>query len=195
MAIDALAREHGFSPARKRFQSEAMDGLIEHEGRRHKVLALKPQTYMNESGRAVGEAMRYFDVALEDVILFYDELDLAPGKVKVKTGGGAAGHNGIRSTIAHCGADFRRVRIGIGHPGSKDKVTPWVLGDFAKADRDWLAPLLDAMARSAGHLAARDDPGFMTKVAHLTQPARPKKPKPADDRGGSGGGAPDADGP
>ncbi len=168
MAVDEIVRRHGFSAWRKKFQSEISEGLLDGET----VLVMKPQTYMNESGRAVGEAMRFYNLGPEDLVVLYDELDLVPGKVRVKTGGGAGGHNGIRSIDAHCGKDYRRVRLGIGHPGSKDKVTRHVLGDFAKADHEWLDPLLDEVARSAGMLAKGDDAGFMNKVALGMKPAR-----------------------
>ncbi|MEP0744649.1 MAG: aminoacyl-tRNA hydrolase [Anderseniella sp.] len=161
MAGDEIARRHGFSAWRKKFRSEISEGLLDGET----VLVMKPQTYMNESGRAVGEAMRFYNLGPEDIVVLYDELDLVAGKVRVKTGGGAGGHNGIRSIDAHCGKDYRRVRLGIGHPGSKDRVTGHVLGDFAKADREWLEPLLDEVARSTGLLVKGDNSGFMNKVA------------------------------
>lgn len=161
MAVDAIARRHGFSVERAKFQALVSEGRVGSE----KVLALKPQTYMNESGRAVGEALRFYKLTPADLIVFYDELDLAPGKVKVRQGGGAAGHNGIRSLIAHLGEDFVRVRLGIGHPGDKAKVTGHVLGDFAKADQSWLDPLLDAVAACAPRLADRDAPRFLTDLA------------------------------
>ena len=148
MAVDEIVRRHGFSPWRKRFQGETSDGLLGGE----KVLLLKPQTYMNESGRSVGEAMRFFDIDPSQVVVLYDELDLESGKVRVKLGGGAAGHNGIRSMIAHCGPHFIRVRMGIGHPGHKELVHGYVLSDFAKADRDWLEPLLTAVADNSALL-------------------------------------------
>jgi PTH1 family peptidyl-tRNA hydrolase len=131
MAVDEIVRRHGFSAWRRRYQGEAAEGTLAGE----KVLALKPATYMNESGRSVGEAARFFDIDPAQVIVFYDEIDLIEGKLRVKFGGGAAGHNGIRSIIAHLGPHFQRVRIGIGHPGEKSLVHPHVLGDFAKADR------------------------------------------------------------
>ena len=161
MAVDEIVRRHGFSAWRKKFKADISEGLLEGET----VLVMKPQTYMNESGRAVGEAMRFYNLGPEDLVVLYDELDLVPGKVRVKTGGGAGGHNGIRSIDSHCGKDYRRVRLGIGHPGSKDRVTGHVLGDFAKADREWLEPLLGEVARSAGLLVKGDDAGFMNKVA------------------------------
>jgi PTH1 family peptidyl-tRNA hydrolase len=177
MALDEIARRHGFGPWRSRFQSEAAEGRIADR----KVLALKPQTYMNESGRAVGEAMRFYKLPLEDVIVFHDELDLRPGKLKVKRGGGAAGHNGLRSIVAHIGEDFWRVRLGIGHPGRKELVHGYVLSDFAKVERDWLVPFIDAVASEA-HLLVADDMGsYMSRVAYLTQPAKPAaSPEPND---------------
>src|SRR5687767_3840507 len=138
MAVDAIAASHSFPAWRKRFSGVAAEGKLGGET----VLLLKPQTYMNESGRSVGEAIRFYKLDLADVIVFHDELDLAPGKIRVKRGGGVAGHNGLRSLTAHVGNDYWRVRIGIGHPGHRDLVTHHVLRDFAKADRDWLKPLL-----------------------------------------------------
>lgn len=172
MAVDAIADANGFGPARSKFQGEIRDGSIGGA----KALILKPQTYMNDSGRSVGEAARFYKIEPADVIVFYDELDLAPGKLKVKTGGGAAGHNGIRSIDSHIGNGFRRVRIGIGHPGDKSRVTGHVLGDFAKADQDWLTPLLGAMASEAGFLADPNENRFTTAVAQKLAPAR--KPAP-----------------
>lgn len=161
MAVDEIVRRHGFSPWRKKFQAEVSEGLLGGES----VLLMKPQTCMNESGRALGEAMRFYNLAPADIIVLYDELDLVPGKVRIKTGGGSGGHNGIKSIDAHCGKDYRRVRLGIGHPGSKGRVTGYVLGDFAKADREWLDPLLEAVGSHAGLLAKGDEAGFMNKVA------------------------------
>ena len=172
LAVDAIGDAAGFGPARSKFQGEIREGLIGGE----KALILKPQTFMNESGRSVGEAVRFYKLAPSDVVVFYDELDLAPGKVKVKTGGGAAGHNGIRSMDAHIGNNFRRVRIGIGHPGDKSRVTGHVLGDFSKADQDWLDPTLAAIASEANHLAKGDDARFLTAVAQRLAP--PRKPAP-----------------
>ncbi|MDQ2878816.1 MAG: aminoacyl-tRNA hydrolase [Pseudomonadota bacterium] len=161
MAADTIAEMHGFSPPQKKFQGWMQEGRIGPE----KILLLKPATFMNESGRSIGEAMRFYKLAPEDVTVFYDELDLAPFKVKVRRGGGTAGHNGIRSTDAHLGPDFRRVRIGIGHPGHKDRVTGHVLGNFAKAEMDDLADLLGALAAEAGGLAKGDDVRFMNDIA------------------------------
>ena len=168
MAADAIVRRHSFSPPRARFQGLVSEGMFGGE----KAIVLKPTTYMNESGRAVGEAMRFYKLTPADVTVLYDELDLAPGKVRVKTGGGTGGHNGIKSMDAHCGKDYRRVRIGIGHPGDKNLVHNWVLGDFAKADSEWLDPLLDAIADAAPLLAQGDDAGFMNRVSVLTRPAK-----------------------
>ncbi len=176
MAVDAIAHRHSFSPWSKKFQGLVADGRLGDE----KVLLLKPQTFMNLSGQSVGEAMRFHKLSSSDVVVLYDELDLAPGKVRIKTGGGAGGHNGIRSMDAHCGKDYRRVRIGIGHPGIKEMVTHHVLGDFAKADRDWLDPLLDAIADNAAMLVKGDDNGFMTRLTLAVRGnAEPKPDKPA----------------
>jgi PTH1 family peptidyl-tRNA hydrolase len=139
-----------------------------------KVLVLKPQTYMNESGRAVGEAVRFHNIPLEKVYVFYDELDLEPGRVRVKLGGGAAGHNGIRSIAAHLGPDFKRVRLGIGHPGDKDFVLPHVLGDFAKADAEWLAKMLEAVSAELPLIIEGQDEKFQSRVALALKPPRPK---------------------
>ena len=174
MAVEAIADAQGLGPWKRKFQGLAADGEIGGE----KVLLLKPQTYMNESGRAVGEAARFLKIAERDIVVFYDEIDLAPGKLKVKTGGGNAGHNGLRSISAHLGNDYVRVRIGVGHPGVKELVARWVLSDFAKADQDWLEPLLAAIAKAAPRLA-RDDPSrFLTDVAReIGEPADPRKEK------------------
>jgi len=180
MAVDAIADSHGFGPFKARFQGHTSEGALEGPDGREKCLILKPQTYMNDSGRSVGEAARFYRIALEDVVVFYDELDLAPGKIKVKRGGGAAGHNGIRSIDPVLGKDYLRVRMGIGHPGSRERVTGHVLGDFSRADQDWLPGLLDACAHAAPLLLARDDGArFMTDVARLTAPACPEKPPKA----------------
>ena len=170
MAIDAIARAHGFSPERSKFQGLLCEGKLGTE----KVMALKPQTFMNLSGQSVGEAMRFFKLEPEDVICFHDELDLAPGKLKVKTGGGHAGHNGLRSMHEDIGPDRVRVRLGIGHPGDKRLVSGFVLHDFAKADWDWIDPLMDGIAEAAPLLAKDDAPGFMNKVALKLQPPKPK---------------------
>ncbi len=161
MAVDLIAERHGFGPWKKKFQGFAADGELAGE----RVLIFKPDTYMNESGRAVGEAARFLKLGLVDICVFYDELDLAPAKVKVKVGGGNAGHNGLRSLTAHIGNDYKRVRLGIGHPGSKEAVIHHVLGDFAKADAAWVNELLDAVAEAAPRLAKDDDSRFLTDIA------------------------------
>lgn len=161
MALDTIAEVHNFGPVQKKFQGWLQEGRIGNQ----KVLLLKPATFMNESGRAVGEAMRFYKLGLEALTVFHDELDLAPFKVKVKQGGGTAGHNGLRSIDQHLGADFRRIRLGIGHPGHKDRVTGYVLGPFAKAEQDDLVDMLGAVASEADKLAAGDDVRFMSDVA------------------------------
>jgi PTH1 family peptidyl-tRNA hydrolase len=161
MAVDAIAAVHGFAAPAKKFQGWLSEGRI--GGTR--VLLLKPATFMNDSGRSVGEAMRFYKLAPDALTVFHDELDLAPMKVKVKQGGGTAGHNGLRSIGQHLGPDFRRVRIGIGHPGHKDRVTGHVLGNYAKAEMDPLSDLLGAVAAEAPWLAAGDDTRFMNDVA------------------------------
>ena len=169
MAVDEIVRRHHFSPWRKKFQSEMSEGTLAGE----KVLVLKPQTYMNESGRAVGEAVRFHNIDLDHVYVFYDELDLEPGKLRVKLGGGAAGHNGIRSISAHISPDYKRVRLGIGHPGVKELVMPHVLGDFAKQDREWLKLLLESVADNAEMLARGEDEKYQSKVHLAVYPPRP----------------------
>jgi peptidyl-tRNA hydrolase, PTH1 family len=173
MAVDEIVRRHNFSSWRKKFQSEMSEGVLAGE----KVLVLKPQTYMNESGRAVGDAVRFHNIPLENVYVFYDELDLEPGKLRVKLGGGAAGHNGIRSIAAHITPDFKRVRLGIGHPGMKDLVQPHVLSDFAKSDREWLSKLLEGVADEVELLAEAKDEKFQSKVALVLNPPRPNAPR------------------
>jgi len=161
MAADAIAEVHGFTPPAKKFQGWLQEGRIGNE----KILLLKPATFMNESGRSIRAAMDFYKLPVEDVTVFHDELDLVPFKVKVKRGGGAAGQNGIRSAIAHAGADFRRVRIGIGHPGHKDRVTGYVLGNYGKAEIEDLSDLLGAIAGEAEWLAKGDDARFMNDIA------------------------------
>lgn len=161
MALDTIAEVHAFGPVQKKFQGWLQEGRIGTQ----KILLLKPATFMNESGRAVGEAMRFYKLGLDALTVFHDELDLAPFKVKVKQGGGTAGHNGLRSIDQHLGADFRRVRLGIGHPGHKDRVTGHVLGNFAKAEQDDLVEMLGAIASEASWLAGQDDVRFMNDVA------------------------------
>lgn len=176
MAVDTMARRHRFSPWRAKFHGEICEGDLGGD----RVLLLKPQTYMNDSGRAVTAAATFYKIPPADMVVFHDELDLAPGKLKVKTGGGHAGHNGLRSIIAHLGEAFTRVRLGIGHPGERDRVTGWVLGDFARADADWLEAELIAIADCADRLVGRDEVGFMTEVARLTRPQREPGPPRAD---------------
>ena len=174
MAVDAIAAAYDFPAWRKRFSGLAAEGRLGKEP----VLLFKPQTFMNESGRAVGEAARFYKLELSDVVVFHDELDLAPGKVRVKTGGGVAGHNGLKSLSAHIGNDYVRVRIGIGHPGRKDRVTGHVLHDFSKTDHDWLEPLLGAIAEEAPYLAEGASDKFQSRVAHAVQAEAEEKPAP-----------------
>lgn len=177
MAVDQIMERWNFNAPRTRFHSEAAEGDI--DGVR--VLALKPQTHMNNSGMAVGEAARFYKVPPKDIIVIHDELDLAAAKVRVKKGGGVAGHNGLRSLADHIGTDFWRVRVGIGHPGERDRVTGHVLGNFSKEDAVWLEPLLAAFTDAAPLLVSRDEAGFMNKIALALKPPRKKKddaPKP-----------------
>ena len=169
MAVDRIAAEHGFGPWRARFQGLVAEGSLGGE----KVVLLKPETFMNLSGQSVGEAQRFFKLPPEDLVVFHDELDLAPGKLRVKQGGGHAGHNGLRSIHAHIGEAYGRVRLGIGHPGHKDAVAPYVLSDFAKADAGWLDDLLRGISDGAVLLAAGDGAGFLNAVALRTVPQRP----------------------
>ena len=162
MAVDEIARRHGFAPWRRRFQGETSEGTLDRE----RVILLKPTTYMNDSGRAVQEAANFFKLGMDEVVVFQDELELPPGKVRVKVGGGIAGHNGLRSISSHIGNDYRRVRLGIGHPGVKELVHHHVLSDFAKADDPWVTALCEAVADNAGQLAAGHDSTFQNKV-HL----------------------------
>lgn len=175
MAIDAIYRKHSFAPWSKKFKALISEGEIGGE----KALLMKPQTFMNLSGEAVGEAMRFYKLGPGDIIAIHDELDLPAGKVRLKTGGGHGGHNGLKSLDAHCGKDYRRVRLGIGHPGSKEQVHNHVLGDFAKSDHIWLDPLLDDIALNADLLSEGDGSKFMNKFAPPT-PAKPEKPAKLD---------------
>jgi peptidyl-tRNA hydrolase, PTH1 family len=167
MAVDEIARRHGFGPWRRRFQGETSEGTLEGE----RVVLLRPATFMNESGRAVQEAANFFKLGESEVTVFQDELELPPGKVRVKVGGGIAGHNGLRSISAHIGNEYRRVRLGIGHPGVKELVHSHVLSDFAKSDRPWVEALCEAVADNAGLLVARRDSTFQNKV-HLALQAK-----------------------
>jgi PTH1 family peptidyl-tRNA hydrolase len=167
MALDVIAIRHGFSPWRRRFKGVTAEGEIAGE----KILALKPMTYMNASGESVQPAAAFYKLTPEAITAFHDELDLVPGKMRVKFDGGAAGHNGLRSMDRQLGtSDYWRVRLGIGHPGSKERVLPYVLGDFSKEDVTWLVPFLDAIADAAPLFASGKAPDFMTRVALLTQP-------------------------
>ncbi|MEO6388952.1 MAG: aminoacyl-tRNA hydrolase [Croceibacterium sp.] len=161
IALDVLADMHDFGPVQKKFQGWLQEGRLGGE----KILLLKPATFMNESGRSVAEALRFYKLGVEALTVFHDELDLAPFKVKVRTGGGLAGHNGLRSIDQHLGPDFRRVRLGIGHPGHKDRVTGYVLGNYAKDEIDDLTDMLAAVSSEADWLAKGDDPRFMSEVA------------------------------
>lgn len=166
MVLDAIAARHGAPPFRARFQGLASELSLGDD----RVVLLKPETYMNESGRSVGEAARFYKLALKDIVVFHDELDIAPGAVRVKTGGGNAGHNGLRSITAHLGNDYRRLRLGIGHPGDKNLVHGFVLNDFGRGERAWVEALCDAVADNAGLVAKRRDVELQNKV-HLRMEA------------------------
>ncbi len=174
MAVDRIAADHGFAPWRTRFQGEVSEGRLGSE----KVVLLKPHTFMNLSGQSVGEAMRFYKLTPEEITVFHDELDLAPGKLRVKTGGGHAGHNGLRSIHQHIGEAYRRVRIGIGHPGAKARVAAYVLSAFAKADGDWMEDLLRGISDGAPALAQGEATRFMNAVSLRSAPPRPSAPKP-----------------
>jgi PTH1 family peptidyl-tRNA hydrolase len=168
MALEEIVRRQNLGSWRARFRSEVAEGLVGTE----KVLAMKPLTYMNNSGEAVGEAARFFKLSPEQVIVLHDDLDLAPGKMRVKKGGGNAGHNGLRSIDAHLGNAFWRVRLGIGHPGSKNLVHAWVLNDFSKEEMAWVTPLCEAVGEEIHRLTAGDHEAFMSRVAYRMQPTR-----------------------
>ena len=175
MALDRIAADHGFGPWKSKFQGQIAEGRLGGD----KVLLLKPETFMNLSGQSVGEAMRFYKLVPGDVTVFHDELDLAPGKVRVKQGGGHAGHNGLRSIHGHIGEAYRRVRLGIGHPGRKELVSGYVLHDFARADDDWLDDVLRGLSDGADHLAAGDGGKFLNAVSLRTAPPRSSTtPKP-----------------
>lgn len=190
MAVDAVARHHSFSPWRQKFRAYVSEGRL--AGVR--TLLVKPQTFMNRSGESIGEALRFHKLSTDALVVMYDEIDLAPGKVRVKRGGGAGGHNGIRSIDSHCGKDYARVRIGIGHPGDKARVHGHVLGDFAKSDGEWLDPLLDAIGEHAPLLAGGEESTFMNRVALAVADKAPAsaaaKDKPA--KNGASGSKPKA---
>ncbi len=179
MALDQIASDHGFSPWKSKFQAQLSDGTLGGE----KVVLLKPQTFMNNSGQSVGEALRFYKLTPADVVVFHDELDLAPSKCRVKQGGGHAGHNGLRSIHAHIGADYGRVRLGVGHPGHKDKVASYVLHDFPKADQTWLDDLLRGISDGAADLARGDSGKFMNAVALRVAPPRSSTTAPAGGKG------------
>ena len=168
MALDRIAADHGFGPWRAKFQGSLCEGNLGGQ----KVAMLKPETFMNLSGQSVGEAARFFKISPAEITVFHDELDLAPGKARVKTGGGHAGHNGLRSIHAHIGEAYGRVRLGIGHPGHKDRVAAYVLSDFAKAEQDWLDDLLRGLSDGAPALAKGDSAKFLNAVALRTAPPR-----------------------
>jgi peptidyl-tRNA hydrolase, PTH1 family len=174
VAVDEIVHRHSFGPWKSRFQGVVSEGRLGSQ----KVLALKPATFMNLSGQSVGEAMRFYKLGLEDVVVLHDELALEPGKMKVKAGGGSAGNNGIKSITQHIGPEYRRVRIGIGHPGDKNKVSGYVLHDFAKADQAWIDDLIPAMSDAAPKLADGDDAGFMNEVARMLKPNKHKPNNP-----------------
>ena len=177
MALDRIAEDHGFGPWRSKFQGQISEGRLG----RAKVLLLKPETFMNLSGQSVGEAMRFYKLEPSDITVFHDELDLAPGKVRVKMGGGHAGHNGLRSIHGHIGEAYQRVRLGIGHPGRKDLVSHYVLHDFGKADQEWLDDVLRGASDGAPHLADRDSGKFLNAIALRTNPPRSSISKPKAD--------------
>ncbi len=173
MAVDEIVHRHSFAPFRSKFQGQLCEGKIAGQ----KVLILKPTTYMNESGKAVQAAMAFYKLALQDIIVFQDEMDLVAGKIRIKTGGGHAGHNGIRSIQSHIGSGFQRVRLGVGHPGDKEKVVGHVLKDFSKADQQWLDKMIEAIGENADLLIKGEDSGFMSKVSLALNPLRPKPPR------------------
>ena len=183
MAVDEIARRWRFGPERSKFQSLIREGEIETPDGAVRVLIMKPQTFYNESGRAVGEALKFYKVEPADLVLFYDEIDLAPGRFRMKAGGGAAGNNGVRSLVAHIGPYFRRARLGIGHPGHKDRVQGHVLSDFHKVDQAWVADLVKAVAEAAPMLAAGEDERYQAEVMRLApaEKADPRKTAKGED--------------
>ncbi len=172
MVMDRIAEEHGFGPWRAKFQSQVCEGKVEGQ----KILLMKPETFYNETGRAAQAAANFYKLAAEDVTVFHDEIDLAPGRLRVKRGGGHSGNNGIRSMMAHIGADVRRVRIGVGHPGDKSRVMPYVLSDFSRTDQDWRDALIEACAKALPLLVDVSDERFQTEVMRLA-PAPKHDPK------------------
>ena len=178
MALNQIANDHSFSPWKNKFQGQITDGKLGKE----KVILLKPETFMNLSGQSVSETIKFYKIKIEDIIVFHDELDLAPAKLRVKISGGHAGHNGLRSIHQHIGADYHRVRMGIGHPGHKDRVANYVLSDFAKNDQNWLQDLLFGISDGAIYLANNDAGKFMNAVAMRTVPQREKPTKSNKER-------------
>lgn len=190
-AVDRIAEAHGFGPWRAKFQGRISDGRLGGE----KVLLLKPETFMNLSGQSVGEAARFHKIDPADIVVFHDEIDLAPGKVRFKSGGGHAGHNGLRSLHAHVGDGYARVRIGVGHPGRKEAVPGYVLHDFARADADWIEPMLDGMAEGAPALARGDTAAFLNALGRRMNPSPKEKPakRPAEPAAPDAAPAPEPD--
>jgi PTH1 family peptidyl-tRNA hydrolase len=180
MMADEIARHHGFSPWRNKFQGLICDGMVGGE----KILLLKPQTFMNRSGQSVSEACRFYKLGTENLIVFHDELDLAAGKLRIKTGGGHGGNNGIRDITAHMDANFKRVRMGVGRPQTKEQVSNHLLSDFAKSDNTWLEPMIDECVRSLPLLLKSEDANYMTRVAERLKPNRPNKLKQSENKEG-----------
>jgi len=175
MVVDEIVRRHSFAPFRSKFQGQICEGAIAEQ----RVLVLKPTTYMNESGKAIQAAMAFHKLPIDDIIVFHDEMDLAVGKIRMKTGGGHAGHNGIRSIQSHIGAEFQRVRLGVGHPGDKGKVISHVLKNFSKADQQWLDKLIEAIGVNVGLLIKDEESNFMSKVSLALNPPQPKPSRDA----------------
>ena len=173
MAVDEIVHRYSFAPFRSKFQGQLCEGKIAGQ----KVLILKPTTYMNESGKAVQAVMAFYKLPIQDIIVFHDEMDLVAGKIRMKTGGGHAGHNGVRSIQSHIGSGFQRVRLGVGHPGDKEKVVGHVLKDFSKADQQWLDKMIEAIGENADLLIKGEDSGFMSKISLALNPPRPKPPR------------------
>ena len=170
MAVDEIVRRHSFAPFRSKFQGQICEGTIAEQ----KILVLKPTTYMNESGKAIKAAMTFYKLPIDDIIVFHDEMDLAAGKIRMKKGGGHAGHNGIRSIQNHIGSDFKRVRLGVGHPGDREKVISHVLNDFSKVDQQWLDKIIEAIGENVGLLIKDEEGNFMSKVSLALNQSRLK---------------------